>query len=602
MPSPFKGLITGTLGYELRKEFLANSLMIKELEVYNYDIYSVDFSGFSSFDIQEQIKREFSGVYSGDVNVKVFNTQNALQYPTDSIRAARYTVNVEIPRSIPSVSENIFSELKSGYYKGIDYNFWSQHGKNILDFREDYSFSINDNGNREFNHSLSFSLKTGSGDFESQIARKNYAQEIASGIFDKDKETTLGILLNNEILEVADADLFRNYYNESYNYFKNSYSFSRKREQLPFSKTNTLFNINHSLSMGDNGIIEITEKASSLGKIDFSTAKDDLEDNLSESYNRCVSLYDKFYNLDTKLILQDIQYSAIQFPLLNLINTPSKLIKNYDANSLNVSYDVTYTNNPQFSGDGSITSQTVQFNIDQFNKVEATHSYDYTLNKIKNDASYFIDLFSNTTGESPSLMADYYDTNYPQIKQIYPNLNLTQSSADFPNLKTKASVRFTYSNNPTYFITINGKKFKILDITIDKKNPTDIVNEYKIINRTTKSNKSVLSYAYQTDRGEIQIKVTANLGKYSKQFYPDNQGDFSYVGESQEFKLSDYLKEIYKLAGQKFLEHFSNELIGFNWFISDSSYSFDSDGVLNVSVNYVYTLKKRNPPAGQNNF
>lgn len=597
---PFKGLITGTLGYELKKDFFANSFAFRELETFNYDIYSVDFSGCSALEIQKQIQKDFSGNYSGDINVKVFNTANALQYPSDSIRAARYTVNVEIAKSLTLSSlTGQFPELQSNYYTGIDASFWANNGRNLLDFREDYTFGLNTNGNKEFNHTLSFSLRTGSGDFLSQSGRKNYAQQIANLIFNQDKNTSFGVLvLNNEASGVADSSLFRNYYNETYDYFKNSYSFSRRREQLPFSGANTVFNINQTLTMSENGIIDVTEKASTLGKISFASAKNDLENTLSQSYNRCTGFYSKFYN--TGILLQDFQYKDnLPSAFLPLINTPVKLIKNYDANVLTANYEVTYTNNPQFSGDGSITSQSVEFNIDPFNRVEASHSYDYTLNKITNNSNYFITgLFKNTTGESPSLMFDYYTGIYSNIYSIYPNLNLTKTSANFPNIKTKASVKFSYSNNPTYFVTINGKQFKIFDVVIDKKIPTDIVNEYKIINRTTKDKKSVLSYAYQTERGDIQIKISANVGKYSKQFYTDGVGDFLLIGTDYSFKFSEYLEAIYKFAGQKFLDHFGQPMSAFNWFIADSNYSLDSEGVINASITYTYTLKKRNP----NNF
>jgi hypothetical protein len=594
----FKGLITGTLGYELRKDFLANSLMYRELETFNYDIYSVDFSGLSALEIQKQIKNEFNNIYSGDINVKVFNTANALQYPSDSIRAARYTVNVEIAKSLSySLLTGQFPELETSYFKGIDSLFWANNGKYILDFKEDYGFGINSNGNREFNHNLSFSLR--SGKISDQIERKNLAQKIATGIFDQDKNTTFGIsLLSGEISSVGDASTFRNYYNESYDYFKNSYSFSRRRELLPFSDANTIFNINQTLTMNENGIIDIIEKGFTLGKINFSLAKNDLENTLSQSYNRCTGFYYKFYN--TGILLQDSQYKDnLPFNFLPLINTPVKLVKNYDVNVLAANYEVTYTNNPQFSGDGTVTSQTVEFNINEFNKVEATHSYDYTLNKIIKNSDYFVTgLFKYTTGESPSLMFNYYTGIYSNIFSVYPNLNLTKSSANFPNIKTKASVRFTYNNDPTYFVNVNGKEFKIFDVTIDKKNPTDIVSEYKIINRTTKDKKSILSYAYQTEKGSIIIKIVANIGKYSKQFISDGVGDFLLVGSDHSFKLSEYLEAIYKFAGQAFFNNFGQPMSAFNWFIEDSNYSFSSEGIIDVSITYAYTLKKRN----SNNF
>ena len=183
---------------------------------------------------------------------------------------------------------------------------------------------------------------------------------------------------------------------------------------------------------------------------------------------------------------------------------------------------------------------------------------------------------------------------FRSISSTYPNLNLTKAELTFPNIKTKSSAKFYYSNNPTYFVTTNGQTFLILDYTVDKKLPPDIISEYKIVNRTVKNNKSVLSYNYQSEKGVISIKIKANIGRNSRQFYPDGTGTFATVGKEYDGQLVDFLKALYKFGGQVFLNQFNYPTVAFNWFISDSNYSFDSEGLINVNIDYVYTLKKRN--------
>jgi hypothetical protein len=589
-----RGLITGTLGYDLKKDFLGNSLMVREIETFNYDIYSVDFQTTDANVIQNQIKNEFSNVYSGDINVKVFATQHSYQFPSDALRAAKYNVNVEVVKALTTGAlQAYFPELSGAYYSGIDSTFWSSYGKYLLDFKEDFSFNTNNNGNREFNHNLSFGLRTGWAGDNSTTGRKAYAQILASGIFAADKNTTFGLVtMVGDVANVADSSVFRNYYNESYDLLKNSYSFSRRREELPFSSTLAIYNINHSLAMNENGIVDVTEKGLIQGKISFTNAKTEMEQFYTGAFNRCSGFYKQFYN--SSIIGQDSGYAGTSFSL-PLINTPSKVVRGYDTNSLTANYDVSFTNNPQFSGDGTVTSQTIEFNIDQLNRVDATHSYDYIVNKNINNSGYFPTLFSKTTGNSPSAMSGYYADVYPVVKSIYPNLSLVKVSANAPNIKTKAAVKLSYSNNPTYFVTTNGKTFKILDVTVDKKMPNDIVSEYKIVNRTTRDNKAVLSYGYQSEKGEVQIKISASIGKNNNQFYTDGVGSFSLVGGDNLYKLSEYLEAIYKFSGQTFLAQFNYPTEAFNWFISDSSYSLDSEGMISVTLNYTYTLKKRNP-------
>lgn len=600
--SILQGLVTGTLGYEQKKEFLSNSFMFRTVETFNYEIYSVDFSGMSQNQIQNQIKNQFSQIYSGDIQVKVFSTAHAFQYPTDSIRAAKYNVSVEAKQSLSQTTLAAqFPELESGNYKGIDSTFWSNYGKYILDFKEDFSFSTTSNGTKEFGHNLSFGLQTGWVGGSTANGRKVYAQSIASGIFGNDKnikETNgnFGIVtMIGEITGLGDSGLFRNYYSESYDLLKNSYSFARRRETRPYSSGGSVYNLNHSINLNEDGTIDISEKAEANAKIDFSLVKRDLELFSGGAYSRCRDIYNQFYDFNNntnnaKIILSDSQYSSsLPVTLLPLINTPTKINKNYDVNQLLASYDISYTNNPTYSSDSTVTSQTFEFSVGEYGTVDAIHSFDYIVNRVVNSSGYYTTLFANTTGQSPVYASQYYLSNYAKIKALYPNLNLIKATVDWPNIKTKATAKLYYSNNPTYFQTTNGVAFKVLDYKVDKKLPPDIINEYKIINRP--NHKSILSYGYQSEKGEISISIRASVGKNSSQFYPDGVGGFSLLNGS--LSLSDYLQALYKFGGQVFLAQFNFPTVAFNWFISDSRYTLDSEGEINVTLNYTYTLKKR---------
>lgn len=586
----FSGLITGTLGYELKREFLANSLAVCDVQTYNYEIYSVDL-GVNPLNIQNAIQSQFSQVYSGDVHVKVFSSQNTFSFPSDSLNASRYNVVVEIKQPPVSLSGN-FPELSTPYYNGLDLNFWFTYGQYLLGFKEDFNFATNANGNREFSHNVAFGLQTGWMGDNSTTGRKAFAQTIVSYIFSGDTGTTFGLdTMLGQISGVANTGTFRNYYTESYDLFKNTYSFGRKREELPFDGTGVVVNLSNSITMNGEGIIEVSEKANTFGTISFPTARTNLDNYLASSYTRCLNVYNSFYN--TGIIMQDSQYlfDGITSSNLPLINTPVKILRSYDSQNLSANYDVSYTNNPTFSGDGTITSQNFEINIGEYNRVEAVHSFDYTVNRIINNAAYISTLISNTTGSSPAQMNAVYLTDASGISAIYPNLNLIKTEVSWPNIKTKASAKMHYSNSPIYFVTVNGVTFNMLDITVENKIPSDIVNEFKVVNRPTK--KSILSYAYQTDKGEISVTAKAAVGRHTNAFFPDGVGDFIYLDGGETMTLSTYLQALYKTTGQIFLQTFGIPTVAFNWFISDSKYSIDSDGVLNVTVNYTYTIKKR---------
>lgn len=571
----FKGLIEGTLGYERKKEFLGgNSLYFRDVEIFNYEIYAADFQTFNPDEIQNLILSEFSEKYAGDISVKIFQTNNTLQYPSDSIRASKFTVNVEIFKNLDPEGEGITKIVL-------------QRGKKLLNFREEIAISKNENGNRDFTHSFSFGVRDDEGEnvdylnnyIDKQTSNKNTAKEIASQIFEEyeyDQYTSI-------LPELINISNFKTYYTETYDLIKNSYSFSRKREISPFklnSNTDSSnYNLNHSITMAENGVVEVNEKATMLSFNDFDLSKSELDSLYTDSFTRCQNIFNS---------IGPEPNSAI----LILKDTPIKLIKNYNKQSLSLGYDVTYSNSPEVNEDGLIISQIIDFNINEYNKVEATHTYDYTLNKFLHDYDYFLSNHMDKESESFNTMSDYYFDLYPNIESIFPKFSLIKTSVDLPNIKTKASLKYSYSNDPTYFVTIDGIEFKIFNVSVNKKLPTDIINEYKIINRSTRKNRAVLSYSYQNVKGELEIKITANVGKNSDQFYLG--GDFLNIGENKNKTITQIMDKIYQYAGILFLNNFPESVNVFNWFISDSSFSFDSEGIINATINYNYSLKLHN--------
>ena len=586
------GLITGNLAYSLKREFLGNSINFRNIEEFNFDIYSTDFATLSAAVIQSGVQAQFQSLYSGQITVTAFSTQNTFTYPSDSIRSSKFSVTVQIKDAIPNLNTQQ-PELTSPYYKGIDGAFWGIYGSNILDFKEDFSFATNENGNRVFAHNLSFGLQTGWTGDNTTTGRKVFAQGIASGIFAQDDNTTFGLTtMIGQITGVANTGIFRNYYQESYDLFKNIYSFSRRREELPYDQLNgSLQNLNYQIVMAEDGTIDVTEKATTQGYISFSTAQNNLNNYLSGAYGRCSGKYQQFYN--SGIILQDPEYGTLS-SLLPLINTPVKTIKTFDSNALVANYEVTFTNNPTFSGDNTITSQTLEFNIGEYDQVDATHTFDYTVNRIVQNSGYIVTgLMANTTGNSPNTVKAYYVTNLATISGIYPQLNMIKSVISAPDIKTKATAKFIYSNNPTYFVTVNNVTYPVLDYAVEVINPPDIITEYKIVNPV--GNSSILSYQYQTEQGKVNIRIKSIIGKNSNQFYPDGTGSFENLDNISK-PLTYFLQPLYMLGGQVLLQQFNYPIEGLNWYLNESKYSLDSDSNLIVDLDYVYTLKKRNYP------
>lgn len=550
-----EGITTGLMGYTLKKELFGDAVFYRETQVFNYEIYSSDVSGLHPSVIQDAIYNEFITKYSGDIFVKVFNAPADYQFPNDSIRTAKFNVQVEIVNTPSGIGS---SELTGVYYKGIDPTFFEAYITSVNDFRDDFSFEQTDNGHQVYSHNVSFSLRSGD---------KSLAQSVISGIFAADKDTTFGITAMAGGVIVADTGNYQNYYTESYDLAKNIFSFTKKREILPFNATTFNYDLEHSLSLHDNGVFDISERCSVQGKLSFEQARVGLDSVYVSSYNRCTAFYDIYKNFAGNILVAEV-----------LSTTPVRLSKTYNKPNLMAEYDVAYTNNPEFKNDGSSTEEVIELELSPKQIIDINHRFSTTFNRRNPDFNGVMPLINNFISGSQSSINNYY-VNSEFYNPSWP-MNRIKYTTQWPNIHNHASVNLNYTNDPKYFVTLNGILFNVLDYKVQNVKPVDIVTEYKVINRPNKT--SIINYAYQTEKGQVSVNITAGIGRMSNEFISGFRDDM--VG---------FLSPLYKYGIARFMEQFGNIIpIAFTYFLSDIKYSLNSDGTLQMVLDFNYTLKK----------
>lgn len=552
------GITTGLLAYSLRKELFSDAIPYRELEVFNYEIYSSDNVNLSAATIQSGIYGEFSSKYSGDINVKVFNVPAEFQFPNDSIRSAKFLVEVEIKRAPSSFSG--FSELGTGYYVGLDSGFFQQYSPTLLDFREDFDFDKGENGHPSFNHSVSFGLLSGG---------KNLATQIISGLFGTDYNIPLGVVAYVNGLTGANPALVQNYYTETYDLIRNSYAFSKKREFLPADSSGLNYNLNHTLSLQEDGNFEINEKCDLKAKISFLQTQQGLGVIYGGAFQRCSDYYNIFKNYG---VPNNTPSGS------GLFNTPKKYVQNFNRQSLEGGYEVTYTTDPEFANSGIMIQETIDLDVSNKNIVSLSDKYSFVFNKRATNAQTAYNLINTSYNNSPTIINNYYN-NCDFYTAAWP-VNLIKYDMSWPNNKNQASLSLAYSNNPRNNVTVYGVNFKTLDYTIDNHVPQDIIQEYKVINRPNKL--SVLNYAYQTDKGQITINFNAGIGRQTNELLTGFRTD-----------IGPYLYSLYQHGVDLFMgQFFAIVPLNFTYYLSDVKYTFNSDGMLSMNLQYNYTIKK----------
>ncbi len=154
MPFNRTGITTGLMGYSLKKEFFSDSIPFREVETFSFEIYSSDTLNLSPQYIQSGIYNEFISKYSGDINCKVFDVPAEYQFPNDSIRTAKFNVQVEV-RRVPNGLSG-YSELTGNYYQGLGTGFFLNYSSALVNFKEDFGFQQGENGHQTLEHSVSF--------------------------------------------------------------------------------------------------------------------------------------------------------------------------------------------------------------------------------------------------------------------------------------------------------------------------------------------------------------------------------------------------------------------------------------------------------------
>lgn len=560
MPINLNGVTTGLLGYTLRKEFLGEGLVYREVEVYDYELFATpsNFTGTTAYsEIENHIKNQFA-LYSGNINVKVLESQSDYTVPNDHLRVGKFNVQVEVKR-IPSNITGSNPEVTGNYYKGLDLNFFSTYSHVVNNFSEEFSLETNENGDKVFSHNFSFFLQSGG---------KNTAVAIASGLFSNDKDTTFGISSLVDI-EIGNTGTHVNYYTETYDLIRNSFSFNKRREILATSGGTYTYNLNHSLDFKQDGIIDITERGNIQGRLSFDQAKAGFDSIYINAYPRCNSVFNTYKDFSAGSSVGD---ALISFAVAST--------KTFNKPSMAVDYDVTYTNNPSIVNSGSV-EKILEVELTENRYTNINHTYNFTFLKNPIYANMDVDYISRLVAAdaaSPTEVSTFY-TNSVFYNPAWPTMNRIRFVASTPNRKKNFSLSLGYTNNPIYFVTVDGVTYRVLELRATDNKPVDIVNEYKIINRPAKT--SIINYAYQTEKGAKSISLTAKVERVGN------------VISAPRSDLGTNLLSLYKFAIAKLMESFiGTTVLSLTYYLSDIKYRVTSDNEIGIDLTVTYAIKK----------
>jgi hypothetical protein len=555
----FPNLSTGLVGYSLRFDYLSETMPWRMVERATYEVYALDIgrSENISSGIQNALMAQL-GIRSGDINVKTWRVPNSINLGEELVFSSKYMVEIETFKPYTGMNDLLSSVLYSGFT-----GYVIDYGHALLDFNEDFNFTAERDGSKNFNHNISFGLK--SGDIST-------AKAIASGLFINEPDMGINVFID----ALPDYGNANNYvtYAESYDLLKNQYSFTKQNTILPVVSGSYTYNTVHTYTLNEKGISTIVEKGTIRGLLDFNQALAAYPLIRGNSLGNCQVIYQNYRTL-----------AGAGLDSANLAPAPIDSSYVYDKPNNTISYTIAYTNDPNISGTYSFLET---LSIDKgAQPLVITLKHDYGITRL-----------ANITGTENDIMDDYYDTiimlkdgspircasfyqGSPYYTSLYQGgaLVMTDQSISIPNRARTANASFSYTNDPTLNVTVNGVTFKKFTYSISNNEPEDIINEYKIINKSDKT--SIVNYAYQSSPGTISIDMKGIFSRRMANIY-----DNPYFPRTEILALYDF-------ARQKILESFNGiTILSLTYYLSNCKFTVGSNSELSMTVEATYTLKK----------
>ena len=581
-----QGTYTGLLGYDrVFEHFGDTTLPYRVIETYTYEVIDTDFANLD--DLSSYFSPKFAemlGIFSGDINVTSLDYPNSHDMKEDLVRFQKHNLSVE-RRTVADFNRS--SEY--GLSKNASLSNILPHHEILEDFSDSFSFGLSSNGDKTYSHDISFTIRSGDTSAPFSLIKEK-ATVIAKELLDNDP-TNLSVLAFDNYGDFVSSGTARSYYNESFDELKNAFTFSKKRDVLPSYSGDYAHNLSHTINYSALGVFNVEEKIKVEGKLEYLQAQNGFEIMLVGSKGRCEGILTNYLGMADKI------GGGSSTPSNNsLVRT--KLSKTFNIPNLTVEGSLSYTNDPaKFEG----FSRDENFNVSraQNGVLSIGHEIQYSLyNHISGNMD--VQIVSGANDIVGVLAADR-EASFPLARAILENvtglnsistgLTRTKTNVKSEDRKKTHSINISYSNDPVYDMSqlidpftssaIGG--FNMMSVDISDQRPADIINEYKIINRPSKT--SVLSYGYQQEPARVSISFKGNIPRRSDSktdnfitplYYPTTEAN-------QLLKYGQYL-----FLSTNLLPYGS----AFNYYLADIKYNFTSSNDFGMTLEFAYSKKR----------
>lgn len=339
-------------------------------------------------------------------------------------------------------SGNLFN-LTGTNYNGVDFS----NSQFLEEFSENWSFQKTQNGGYSSNHSATIRFTTGVGNLNAIDAAKNLARTLFTG-------SNLGFVFYSGYANKQG----KRFFSESYNAINKNCTFD---ETFNFDSDNGAYSAtrNHAVSLSELGVILVSEKGQIRGieNINYQKALSALNGELTGAYYRSSGVASNYFAT-----------GAI------ILNSPLSQSRSFDLFNNNLSYEISFNNNPNNSG--TYFWDYAQ-QVSRANGVGTIVENGTVLGRGANPVVGFSAAqngFSTVKGSIYSRMSGAFITSFASGGNF-----LQSKSESYTPLASQITYAYQFSNDPS-LIANSGIRKK--EITVQNENVVHANNKLNIFN------------------------------------------------------------------------------------------------------------------------
>ena len=399
-------------------------------------------------------------------------------------------------------------------------------------------------------------------------------------------------------------------YSETYDLSNHTCSFGKSFSSNQETGTNYSVKYDHTLSIGEDGISVITENGTVKGREVpfFSKARTAAETEIQNSYSRVTGMFSGYcagYNAGSYFLpyASGLNHgpSGMADGHVNLFDRPTNISRVYNSGEGSVGYSVTYSNDPKITG-GYFCERNVSISKDQKETFSVQEDGTITLYQSRRISPQSLkDLYTATEGDIKTRCQKELN-DYRSKTNDYTSMTLNAVSSRINFQAHGKTLTYTkgFSDDKTLIDSNNLKKFSM---SISDSPPIYISTDYQVPNFGKIGGKNGYTFNQKGNyatMGRRTIKCNGILRRvnthnhldiYSSGFTTNNLISYD-GGDTSGLSVMTALKYMSTECKAKAREVWSNFGLNKNKFreiyVSDVSYSFNSDRVVTFTMSFDY--------------